>query len=184
MDHGPVSGSGRRRHLDGPGGADQTTLKTHDSRKQRGNLGYLAVPLLHRDEKVEGCFLASLIGPFHANDVVARFLKDMLGSCVAFFVFLFRTSVRLHCHRCAAVSKVPGFLAERRPTRSNQEGYWLPGTRTEAGPIGSMNGGCEVFLTLLFGCWLRGDLNHCKIVRAVTTTVRHFENLAVGARFL
>lgn len=49
----------------------------------------LFTPLLHRDKKMEGRFLASFIGTFHANDVIARFLKHMLRSCVAFFVFLF-----------------------------------------------------------------------------------------------
>ncbi len=140
----------------------------------------LAALLLHRDEQVEGRFLSSLIGPFYANDVIAGLLKRMLRSCVTFFVFLFCTAVRLHCHRCAAVSEVPGFLAKRRPARSNQEGDRLPGARFEARPVGSVNRGCQVLLSLAFGYWLPGNLNHGEIVRAVTTTVRHFENLAVG----
>ena len=75
----------------------------------------LFTPLLHWDKKMEGRFLASFIGTFHANDVIARFLKHMLRWGLAFFVFLFRTPVGLHCHQCGAVSEVPGLLAKRRP---------------------------------------------------------------------
>src|SRR5689334_6900447 len=106
----------------------------------------------------------------------------MLGSGVAFFVLLFRTAVRFHCRRGGTVSEVPGFLAERRPARSNQKGDRLPGARAEARPVGSVNGRCQVLLALFLPCCLAGNLNDCKIVRAVTSTVRHFENLAVGAR--
>ena len=67
--------------------------KTQDGRKQRGNLGSLFAPLLHRDEEVEDRFLSSLISPLHPNDVIARLLKHMLRSCVTFFVFLFRTPI-------------------------------------------------------------------------------------------